>query len=454
MNLYQLFSSFYKVKKQASFPRPAVKELQNRKLRTLLLYAYEKSPYYRSTFEAAGITAENIQEMPLSAFPTMDKQTLLANFDEIVTVSDLKQQALREYDAAEAMNATPYLGKYHVVHSSGSTGKPGYFIYDNEAWNTMLLGIIRAALWDMSMPEILMFLAKRPRVLYVAATDGRYGGVMAVGDGIKGVGAKQLCLDINDPLDQWVEKVRKFKPNLVIGYPSAIKILSELAGEYRLSLKLSRVITCGEPLCESMRNYFERTFQTKIFNFYGASESLAMGVEADIEKGMILFDDFNVYEVLNGKLYVTSLYNFTQPLIRYQISDTLLLQEPDPKENYQFTKAKGLLGRSEDVMWFEHSDGRREFLHPLAVEGFCVEGLVDYQFAQTAKDAFTMTVEILKNADCHAVIAEVTRQMQSILSDKQLGFVDFLVVQTKGILPDPKSGKKKLIVKSNQYQTI
>lgn len=35
----------------------------------------------------------------------------------------------------------------------------------------MLLGIIRGALWDMSMPQILSLLARGPRIAYIAATD-------------------------------------------------------------------------------------------------------------------------------------------------------------------------------------------------------------------------------------------------------------------------------------------
>lgn len=55
----------------------------------------------------------------------------------------------------------------------------------------MLLGIIRGALWGMFMSEILKLLAEKPGILYIAATDGRYGGAMAVGDGIRGVRAEQ-----------------------------------------------------------------------------------------------------------------------------------------------------------------------------------------------------------------------------------------------------------------------
>ena len=65
------------------------------------------------------------------------------------------------------MDRKPYLGKYHVVHSSGSTGTPGYFVYDKAAWNSMLLGIVRGALWDMKMPQILKLLLGRPRIVYI-----------------------------------------------------------------------------------------------------------------------------------------------------------------------------------------------------------------------------------------------------------------------------------------------
>ena len=202
--------------------------------------------------------------LPLSCFPAIDKQALLEHFDELVTVPDLKQEDLRKFDAEEATDRKPYQGKYHVVHSSGSTGKPGYFVYDEDAWNQMLLGIIRAALWDMSMPRILRLLMKRPKIVYIAATDGRYGGAMAVGDGIDGVGAEQMYLDIKTPVAEWIRQIREFRPNIVIGYPSAIKILAQLMEKGDVAIDIQRVISCGEPLNETLRKYLEKVFQTTI----------------------------------------------------------------------------------------------------------------------------------------------------------------------------------------------
>ena len=446
MNYLKTLTDLYRLKKNMKLSAEKMRSLQNGKLRKLLRFAWEHSSYYRAVFERAGITEEQLDTLPLSCFPTIDKQALLEHFDELVTVPDLKQENLREFDAREAADRKPYQGKYHVVHSSGSTGKPGYFVYDEDAWSQMLLGIIRAALWGMSMPQILRLLMKRPRIVYIAATDGRYGGAMAVGDGIDGVGAKQMYLDIKTPVAEWIRQIREFQPNIVIGYPSAIKILAQLMENGEVGLDAERVISCGEPLGTSLRTYLEKIFRTQVVNFYGSSESLALGVETNPKDGMLLFDDMNVIEVENGVMYLTCLYNYAQPLIRYRLSDRLTLKAPEGGE-LPFTRAVGLLGRNEDVLWFEDGRGNREFLHPLAIEGFCIEGLKDYQFRQTTKDTFEMFAETEHGASKERIRQEMLQQMREILSEKKLDFVQFYVNFVNEILPDIRTGKKPLILK-------
>lgn len=446
MNYLKTLTDLYRLKKNVKLSADKMRSLQDRKLRKLLRFTWEHSAYYRTAFERAGITEEQLNTLPLSCFPTIDKQALLEHFDELVTVPDLKQENLREFDAGEAADRKPYQGKYHVVHSSGSTGKPGYFVYDEDAWSQMLLGIIRAALWGMTMPQILRLLMKRPRIVYIAATDGRYGGAMAVGDGIDGVGASQLYLDIKMPITEWISQLKEFRPNIVIGYPSAIKILAQLMENGEVSLDAERVISCGEPLGTSLRTYLEKIFRTQVVNFYGSSESLALGVETNPKDGMLLFDDMNVIEVENGVMYLTCLYNYAQPLIRYRLSDRLTLKAPEGGE-LPFTRAVGLLGRNEDVLWFEDGRGNREFLHPLAIEGFCIEGLKDYQFRQTTKYTFEMFAETEHGASKERIRQEMLQQMREILSEKKLDFVQFYVNFVNEILPDIRTGKKPLILK-------
>lgn len=210
MNYLKPLWDLYQLKRNVYKPREEILALQAKKLKKILRYAYERSPYYHETFIQCGIDENNIDTTPISAFPTIDKSILLHHFDRIVTVADLKQENLQKFDAEETLEKRAFKGKYHLVHSSGSTGKPGYFVYDNDAWNYMLVGIIRAALWNMTMSEILKFLSKKPHIMYVAATDGRYGGAMAVGDGIDGVGAKQMFLDVNTPISERALKSMHF----------------------------------------------------------------------------------------------------------------------------------------------------------------------------------------------------------------------------------------------------
>lgn len=176
MNTMKVLQELAALKRNEKKSHAQLRQMQEQKLRAMLAYAYEHSRYYKSAFEAAGLTAETVKTSPLSAFPTLDKATLLERFDALITVPDVTQKELRHFDAEKVADRKPYKGKYHVVHSSGSTGTPGYFLYNTAAWNSMLLGIIRGALWELSMPQVLSLLACGPRIAYIAATDGRYGG--------------------------------------------------------------------------------------------------------------------------------------------------------------------------------------------------------------------------------------------------------------------------------------
>lgn len=449
----RLLWNLFGLKRNEHKTREQIQALQEKRLRKLLYYAYDHSGYYRRSFEQNRIAREQIGKIPLSVFPTMDKATLMEHFDEIVTVSDITQEELCNFDEIVSPDKKLFKGKYHVVHSSGSTGVPRYFVYDSSAWDSMLLGIIRGALWDMTMPQILKLLSGGLRILYIAATDGRYGGAMAVGDGIDGVGAEQRFLDIKTPLSEWIQVVREFKPDIIIGYPSAIKILGEMVESSEISVNVCRIISCGEPLVPGLRDYLEKTFGAVVVNFYGASESLALGVETDRTEGMVLFDDMNYIEIENGKIYLTSLYNYVQPLIRYEISDQIVLKQTE-KSSYPFTQVDILLSRSEDILWFEDNNGKRDFLHPLAVEGICVEGLLDYQFRKTDKDAFEMLAQASNHENKIHIQKKIIQQMKKILCEKNMDSICFFVRFVDEILPDVRTGKKQLIVQDENVSPL
>lgn len=449
MNYVKLLCNLLQLRGNTKKSRKQIKEIQKKQLREMIRHAFEHSKYYHDVYTEAGVTADNIEIFPIEKLPVVDKQILMEHFEEIVTAEKLNQDSFVQFDEECSDINAVYKKEYHLVHSSGSTGTPRYYVYDNAAWDRMLVGIIRGALWDMSLGQVLKLLWKKPRMLYIAATDGRYGGAMAVGDGIEGLKSEQLHLDINTPLEEWCSSISKFQPNIVIGYPSAIKILAGLVEKEKLKIDFSRIITCGEPLSAGLREYLEKVFKIPIVNFYGASESLALGVEINPKEGLYLFDDLNYVEMIQGQIYITSLYNKIQPLIRYRLNDKLSPKSENAVAQYPFTRVETILGRDEDMMWFTDAQGEKEFLHPLAVEGICIDGIIDYQFIQTGRDRFDILLETDEKKDLHQICTALDALMKSILRKKKLDYVNYQVRAVDKIKPNPKTGKKALIVKIN-----
>lgn len=438
-----MIASFLRLRKNEKRTTEYIKTYQRKRLNALLHHAWTNSVYYRNAFEAAGLSEGDLDTCDIGALPVMDKSTLMENFDEVITTREFDQKYLREFDAAHETNER-LPGGVHIVHSSGSTGEAQFFLYDAKAWNEMLAGIVRGALWGMTIPEIIKLLAGGIRILYIAAVDGRYGGVMATCEGVLGLGGKYKTLDINKPLSEWKKTIEEYDPNVVIAYPSALKILAELVESGKVHCTLKRIITCGEPLSEPLRNYTEGIFGKKVVNFYGASESLALGVECNPTDGMILFDDMNLVECVDGELLVTCLYNFAQPIIRYRIHDRMELYGAHGK--IPFTRARGQVFRDEDVLWFENEDGDAEYIHPLAIEGFCVDGLLDYQFIREDTKKLIMLAQTSDKGNHDFVRGKMSELMEKILNEKHLKNIDFKISFTSEIKPDLSTGKKRLVV--------
>ena len=104
-----------------------------------------------------------------------------------------------------------------------------------------------------------------------------------------------------------------------------------------------------------------------------------------------------------------------------------------------------VLCREEDILWFETKNGR-EYLHPLSIEGFCVDGLLDYQFHKDSDSSFEMIAQLSDIKLSNQVKPVVTRQMELILGKNGLRDIAFTVRFVNQILPDPHTGKKTLII--------
>ena len=83
MNVVKTLRELMRFMRNTHMTAGQMKWLQEQRLRFLLHYVWEHSAFYRCTFEKAGITEEQLDNLPLSAFPTIDKSVLMEHFDEL-----------------------------------------------------------------------------------------------------------------------------------------------------------------------------------------------------------------------------------------------------------------------------------------------------------------------------------------------------------------------------------
>ncbi len=450
MRSLDLLLEAWKLGQNSRKSRREILEMREKMFRDLLRHAYNHSRFYRDYYQSHGIRADDLEDIPIHELPPIDKGIFIENFDDLTTREELNRRDIARFLARGQDREEKYLGRYTLVHSSGSTGPPTYFVYDPVAWRTVLAAAFRACKGEVTMPQVIAAALGRIRVMYVAATEGRFGGAMAAGAGIRGFGFRPLLLNINSPLEQWAERVRAFGPNVIIGYPSGLKILCDLVKGDKVRLEAFRVITGGEPLTRPVREYIESTLGTEVFDLYAASESLVIGLGRRRYGGMYLFDDINYVEFDEGYTYLTPLYNYSQPLIRYRLTDKLEGKARGDHEPLPYTKIERVVGRDEEMMWFINAKGGRDFLHPLVIDELEVEGMAKHQFVQRSEHSFEIRVLLQPGADLAYVERELRRQMDKILAEKELSNLRYEVRPVDDIPIDPSTGKSKMVVRRTQ----
>jgi len=101
---------------------------QQIRLAALLESTLQGSRLYRSLWPAGTTPATALEQLPV-----VTRAQLMANFDDWVTDPQLQLDALRAFTADPARIAEPWLGRYMVWESSGTSGQPGIFAQGAQA---------------------------------------------------------------------------------------------------------------------------------------------------------------------------------------------------------------------------------------------------------------------------------------------------------------------------------
>ncbi|MDP9960028.1 phenylacetate--CoA ligase family protein [Chryseobacterium lathyri] len=164
-------------------------------------------------------------------------------------------------------------------------------------------------------------------------------------------------------LKYYVENLISYAPEYFVGFPSTILEIAKygIANGYNFPENtVKAVFPTAETITEETRYYIEKFFKAKLYNQYASSEGAPFIIEC--EKGNLHLElQTGVFEVLDendkpaksGRLIVTSFTTAATPLIRYDIGDSITLEEPDKicSCGNNNPLVKEILGRIDDFIY-------------------------------------------------------------------------------------------------------
>lgn len=417
--------------------RAELEAAQLKKFRRLARMAQQRSPYYRQIMRDRGIDPSSC--VPAD-FPVMSKRDVIERFDDIVTDRRITRQRIEDFLARSTDPTELFDGRFHVLHTSGTSGTVGYFVFSHEAWIKGASHVVRA------VP-----LRLRRRTAFVAATRGHFAGASLMLTGNRGSNRlffEVRAFDVGRPMPEIIDALNEFQPHNLSGYATILKVLAQAQERGELRIKPAHLGNGGEPLPPDVKAYLERVFGVPVLNGYASSEHLYMAMTLPGSNGMYLMEDDLIFELHSDHICVTNLFNDAMPLIRYRMDDVLV---PDTSGNgrYPFIKIKDIVGRCEDSLVFTNQHGKEDFIHPIVIVEFIVSGLKGWQIVLESRTAFRFRAlfrDGLSAQDVRRTREQVREKLTAILAEKEMGNVRFEIEEVESLEIDPRSGKFRLVV--------
>jgi phenylacetate-CoA ligase len=267
----------------------------------LLIHSMKHVPYYRKLFHSIGFQPKKIQSFDdLRRLPYLNKEEVRDNSieftDESIPLRSLIRKAtggssgipMTVYRSKES-SAAVHAFRASILSRIGHTPKAREVML----WHYVQLG-------NKSVPFM------------------RYGN--------------RLILSMRYLTVEWLFKyldmIRKFKPEYILGYPSWLTILSTIIKHHNLPpyQGLRAVISYSETLYKWQRELMEESFGSRVFSMYAMNEFSAIGGECEGSKSIHFHPIYGLIELIETiqgykEIVATGFTNYAMPLIRYRTGD-------------------------------------------------------------------------------------------------------------------------------------
>jgi len=349
-----------------------IRGVQKEKLVRVLKNACKNIPYYRKLFNNCGILVEELS-LP----------------EDISNIPVLTKEIFKQ-DLSLFMN-TNHNGCVSEETTSGTVGNPLVIpidrhksasiravMYRNYGWYNIDVGDKQARFWGMpSAPKLHLreslkdFFSNRIRLSAFNISD--------------------------DAFRQFVKKLQKFRPKYFYGYPSLLYKFSQWLSDNKIAmndLNLSAIICTGEVLYDFQRKGIGSTFQCKVVNEYGTTETGIIAFECQdgnlhINSDHVYLESIKSEEFTDaGSLVVTELNNFYNPLIRYRLGDLGSISEDSCKCGIGFPILKNLTGREGNFI----VTPTNKYIFSAILSYTFKDGIKQFQGIQNEKDELVIKI--------------------------------------------------------------
>ena len=321
-----------------SWTREQVLEEQTRRLRKIIGHAQQSSLFYADRL--GHIEASTFEVSDLVNIPPLTKNEVMENWDRLVTDSRLRKNDvtvhLERLHSGHNSNAY-YLGEFCAAATGGTSGQRGLFLWD---WESFI--IIANLAYRMEAQKDMLEPPPHPRRTAVICAGSYVHASRFAFPAMLDTDREARVFPADLPIDRMVEQFNVYQPDRIVGYASIVQELCAQALDGRLQVRPQRISTNSEPLFPEARAMAQETWGINIHNNWGSVEIGMGATEGDSFQGATLAEDFLIFEPVDDhdqpvqddtcadRLLVTKLYGHVMPMIRYEMPDSVII---DDREN-------------------------------------------------------------------------------------------------------------------------
>ena len=314
--------------------KKAIEKYTLERLRFICSYAIVHIPYYKNIFKKINFNPDNLHSFDyFRKLPIIDKNIVRENFNDM------------QSDEIHKLNAILY-------NTSGSTGTPLSFYRDRFTNSASFAMFWRV--WEQIGGGDYRIGSK------FAALTGYDGGTHIYQWQTRLLKLSSFHL-MEENTELFYNLLKKFKPKILRGYPSALYLFGKLLQKRGLKLEFPIIITESETLLKFQKDFIEEYFASKVYDHYSHWEGIC-SIYTCKHGNKHPLQDFGYHEIIKengtvadfgeeGRLIGTGLFNRSMPLIRYDTRDIATYSKNQECEcNCGFPVISNIFGRVEDVI--------------------------------------------------------------------------------------------------------